>query len=78
MKERMCLLYQKKANCFPFLLSLLFQFLHSLRQRKNLMRVFRQIIWHNHIGEAMCPKLLYIVLQEVPMSHKFAPLIRTT
>ena len=60
------------------LLSLLFQFLHSLRQRKNLVRVFRQIIWHNHIGEAMCPKLLYAVLQEVPMSHKFASLIRTT
>ena len=42
------------------------------------MKVFRQIIWHNRIGEALYPKLLYVVLQEVPMSHKFASLIRTT
>jgi hypothetical protein len=36
MKERIAC-YTEEANCFPFLLSLLFQFLHSLRQRKNLM-----------------------------------------
>ena len=40
-----------KANCYlHFLLFLPIRLLHSLRQGKNLMRIFRQIVRFSHIG----------------------------
>ncbi|MCE8726902.1 hypothetical protein NCY64_08920 [Phocaeicola vulgatus] len=76
MKERIRLLYQMKANSLLLLLSLLFP--HRLRQRKIPAEIFRLITRYSRTRKMMCPKLLYAVLQEVPMSHKFASLIRTT
>ena len=69
-----CQLYQIMEK---YLLPL-FLFLHSLRQRKIPSRMFQWIVIHNHIGYAVEPMFSCGVLQEVPMSHKFATLIRTT
>ena len=45
------LLYQTKGNYSrPLFLSLLLRFLHRLRERKNLTRMFQQMVRHNHIG----------------------------
>ena len=49
-----------------------------LWQRKIPVEIFRQTIGYSRTQKVVCPKLLYAVLQEVPMSHKFASLIRTT
>ena len=46
-------------------------------QRKIPAETFRLTTRYSCIKKEMCPKLLYAVLQEVPMSHKFASLIRT-
>lgn len=51
---------------------------HRLRQRKIPAEIFRLTTRYSRTREVMCPKLLYAVLQEVPMSHKFASFIRTT
>ena len=73
------LLYQTKGNYSrPLFLSLLLRFLHRLRERKNLTRMFQQMVRHNHIGYGGRAYILCGVLQEVPMSHKFVTLIRTT
>ena len=62
------LLYQTKGNYSrPLFLSLLL-----------LTRMFQQMVRHNHIGYGGRAYILCGVLQEVPMSHKFVTLIRTT
>ena len=40
--------------------------------------IFRLTTRYSRTRKLVCPKLLYAVLQEVPMSHKFASLICTT
>lgn len=45
------LLYQTKGNYSrPLFLSLLFRFLHRLRERKNPVRIYWQTARHSHIG----------------------------
>ena len=72
---------QPSPSSFPSvsllpLLSLLFP--HRLQQRKIPAEIFRLTTRYSRIRKLVCPKLLYAVLQEVPMSHKFASLICTT
>lgn len=75
---KMPIISDKGELLSPFFLFLPIQLLHSLRQGKNLMRIFRQIVRFSYLDMAMMPIFLCRVLQEVPMSHKFASLIRTT
>ena len=70
--------WMQDGNRIRPILSLLFQFPHRLRLRKILTEMFRITIRHRRTQKVVCPKLLYAVLQEVPMSHKFVSLIRTT
>lgn len=77
-EDKLPVISDKEDYSRPLFLSLLLRFLHRLRERKNLTRMFQQMVRHNHIGYGGRAYILCGVLQEVPMSHKFVTLIRTT